>query len=108
MQQLREGVHNFFVTFIEVLKDREADSMEVEKDVTTGDFLQGFYLGTRDALHEKGRQSLTITIQQVTPESVGQLIALFERSVGFYASLININAYHQPGVEAGKSCCSYS
>ncbi|MEC8404801.1 MAG: glucose-6-phosphate isomerase [Verrucomicrobiota bacterium] len=102
VQQLREGVHNFFVTFIEVLKDRETDSIEVEKDVTSGDFLQGFYLGTRDALHEKGRQSLTITIQQVTPESVGQLIALFERSVGFYASLININAYHQPGVEAGK------
>jgi glucose-6-phosphate isomerase len=30
------------------------------------------------------------------------LIALFERTVGFYASLINVNAYHQPGVEAGK------
>jgi glucose-6-phosphate isomerase len=30
------------------------------------------------------------------------LIALYERAVGFYASLVNINAYHQPGVEAGK------
>jgi glucose-6-phosphate isomerase len=30
------------------------------------------------------------------------LIALFERAVGLYASLINVNAYHQPGVEAGK------
>ena len=30
------------------------------------------------------------------------LIALFERAVGLYASLVNINAYHQPGVEAGK------
>lgn len=30
------------------------------------------------------------------------MIALFERAVGFYASLVNINAYHQPGVEAGK------
>ena len=30
------------------------------------------------------------------------LIALFERAVGLYASLININAYHQHGVEAGK------
>jgi glucose-6-phosphate isomerase len=27
---------------------------------------------------------------------------LFERAVGLYATLININAYHQPGVEAGK------
>ena len=33
---------------------------------------------------------------------MGALIALYERSVGFYATLINVNAYHQPGVEAGK------
>ncbi len=102
VQQLREGVHNFFVTFIEVLKDREGDSLAVEGDFTSGDFLQGFYLGTRDALYENGRQSITLTIQSVTPEAVGQLIALFERAVGLYASLVNINAYHQPGVEAGK------
>jgi hypothetical protein len=30
------------------------------------------------------------------------LIALYERVVGLYASLVGINAYHQPGVEAGK------
>ncbi|MEM8867858.1 MAG: glucose-6-phosphate isomerase [Verrucomicrobiota bacterium] len=102
VQQLREGVHNFFATFIEVLKDREGSSIEVETGTTSGDFLQGFYLGTRDALYENGRQSITITIDEVTPEAVGQLIALFERAVGLYASLVNINAYHQPGVEAGK------
>ena len=27
---------------------------------------------------------------------------MFERAVGIYASLVNINAYNQPGVEAGK------
>jgi len=106
VQQLREGVHNFFVTFIEVLKDREGDSLEVEEGATTGDFLQGFYLGTRDALYENGRQSVTLTVGAVTPETVGQLIALFERAVGLYASLVNINAYHQPGVEAGKKAAA--
>ncbi len=106
VQQLREGVHNFFVTFIEVLKDRSGDSIEVEPGATSGDFLQGFYLGTRDALHENGRQSITITIRDVTPEAIGQLIALFERAVGLYASLINVNAYHQPGVEAGKKAAT--
>lgn len=106
VQQLREGVHNFFVTFIEVLKDRSGDSIEVEDGTTAGDFLQGFYLGTRDALYENNRQSITITIREVTPESVGQLIALFERAVGFYASLVNVNAYHQPGVEAGKKAAA--
>ena len=102
VQQLREGVLNFFVTFIEVLSDRKGDSLDVESGVTTGDYLSGFYLGTREALSEKNRESITITINEVNPFSVGVLIALFERAVGFYASLVGINAYHQPGVEAGK------
>ena len=34
------------------------------------------------------------------------LIGLFERAVSFYASLVNINAYHQPGVEAGKKAAT--
>ena len=102
VQQLRDGVHNFFVTFIEVLKDCDGQVLMVEPNVTSGDFLSGFLQGTRQALYENDRESLTITIRDVTPFSVGVLIALFERAVGIYASLININAYHQPGVEAGK------
>jgi glucose-6-phosphate isomerase len=102
VQQLREGVNNFFVTFIEVLKDRDGTSFDVEPGVTTGDFLQGFYLGTRDALSEKDRTSISITLADVSPRSLGILIALYERVVGLYASLVGINAYHQPGVEAGK------
>lgn len=106
VQQLREGVNNFFVTFIEVLKDRHADSIEVEPGVTSGDYLQGFYLGTRDALSEKNRHSITITVSEVSPRSLGLLIALYERATGFYASLVGINAYHQPGVEAGKKAAT--
>ncbi len=106
VQQLREGVNNFFVTFLEVLKDRTEESMEVEPGVTSGDYLQGFLLGTRDALSEKNRHSITITVNEVSPRSLGMLIALYERAVGFYASLVNINAYHQPGVEAGKKAAT--
>jgi len=106
VQQLREGVANFFVTFIEVLRDKEGASIEVEPGVTSGDFLQGFYLGTRQALHDNGRESITITVKQVDARTVGMLIALYERAVGFYASLVGINAYHQPGVEAGKKAAA--
>lgn len=102
VQQLREGVSNFFVTFIEVLEDRTGPSMRVEDDFTSGDYLQGFLLGTRDALSEMDRPSVTLTVEKVNACTIGQLIALYERTVGLYASLININAYHQPGVEAGK------
>ena len=69
-------------------------------------FRLSFLLGTRQALFESGRESITITISDVSPYSVGILIALYERAVGFYASLININAYHQPGVEAGKKAAN--
>ncbi|WP_224244815.1 glucose-6-phosphate isomerase [Hyalangium gracile] len=102
VQQLREGVHNFFATFIEVLQDRQGPSMAVEENTTSGDYLLGFLLGTRRALFEKGRESITLTVPDVSPRTLGALIALYERAVGLYASLVDINAYHQPGVEAGK------
>ncbi len=102
VQQLRDGLNNFFLTFIEVLKDREGSSPELEAGVVTGDYLNGFLQGTRQALYDNQRDSITVTILEVTPRQVGALIALYERAVGLYASLIHINAYHQPGVEAGK------
>jgi len=102
VQQLRDGLSNFFVLFVEVLKDREGKSPHVDPGVTSGDYLSGFLLGTREALYENGRQSITLTLREVSAFSVGVLIALFERAVGLYAALIHVNAYHQPGVQAGK------
>lgn len=106
VQQLREGIANFFVTFIEVLEDRNGASIEVEPGATSGDFLAGFLVGTRQALYENQRDSITITVPRVDARTVGALIALYERTVSIYASLININAYHQPGVEAGKKAAA--
>lgn len=106
VQQLRDGLNNFFVTFLEVRKNAPGPEVEVEPGITSGDYLQGFLRGTRAALHEKGRESLTISIPTVDAFNLGLLIALFERAVGFYASLVGINAYHQPGVEAGKKAAA--
>lgn len=102
IQQLRDGLDNFFATFIEVKKGRDGASMEVDLKMTTSDYLEGFYLGTRKALSDKGRHNITVTIDKVDAFNVGMLIALFERAVSLYAVYVNINAYHQPGVEAGK------
>lgn len=106
VQQLRDGVPNFFATFIEVLKDRQGPSLELEPGVTSGDYLSGFLLGTRQALFENQRDSITVTIPEVNATTVGALIALYERAVSFYGSLVNVNAYHQPGVEAGKKAAA--
>jgi glucose-6-phosphate isomerase len=105
VQQLRDGVNNFFVTFVRVLESG-GSPVEVEPGVTAGDYLHGFLVGTREALYGNDRQSMTITIRRVDARTIGALIALFERAVGLYASLIHINAYHQPGVEAGKKAAA--
>ncbi|MEM9479035.1 MAG: glucose-6-phosphate isomerase [Verrucomicrobiota bacterium] len=106
IQQLRDGLNNFFATFIEVRKMRDGDSPEVEEGVNSGDFLQGFLRGTRSALYGNSRESVTISVDVLDARSLGSLIALFERAVTFYASLVNVNAYHQPGVEAGKKAAA--
>jgi glucose-6-phosphate isomerase len=106
VQQLRDGVLNFFVTFVEVRNDQRDARFEVQDGITGGDYLQGFLRGTRSALYEKGRESITMSIPEVNAFYLGALIALYERAVGFYASLVNVNAYDQPGVEAGKKAAS--
>jgi glucose-6-phosphate isomerase len=106
VQQLRDGVLNFFVTFIEVRKNRGGKRFEVEDGITSGDYLEGFLRGTRSALYENGRESITISIPEMNAFNLGLLIALYERAVGFYGSLINVNAYDQPGVEAGKKAAT--
>jgi glucose-6-phosphate isomerase len=105
VQQLRDGVDNFFVLFVRVL-EAGGSALEVGPGATAGDYLHGFLLGTREALSGNERESMTLTIPRVDARSVGALIALFERAVGLYASLVGINAYDQPGVEAGKKAAA--
>jgi len=104
VQQLRDGLDNFFVTFLEALDD--AEDVPTLNGEQPADFLEGFLQGTRSALSEGGRQSLTITLSRFDESSLGSLIALFERAVGLYAELVDINAYDQPGVEAGKKAAA--
>ena len=106
IQQLRDGLNDFFLTFVEVLTDQKGKALVVEDYFTSGDYLSGFMLGTRQAMQENGRETLTISVKDVNPATVGILIALYERAVGFYASLVGINAYHQPGVESGKKAAT--
>jgi len=102
VQQLVAGPDNIFVTFVQVLKDRDGENVEVGEGSTSGDYLNAFMLGTKKALESHGKRTMTITVPEVSAYYIGMLIALFERTVGLYANLININAYDQPAVEFGK------
>ncbi len=101
IQQLNDGRDDFLVTFIEILKD--ARHLVVDPaGLTMGDYLHGFKEGLASALTARGRQVIDIVLDELTPFSLGMVIALYERAVAYYAELIGINAFHQPGVEAYK------
>ena len=100
IQQLNDGRDDFFATFIEILRDRER--IPLENGVAMGDYLHGFLAGLTDALLKKGRQVISVRVPELTAFTLGQLIALYERTVAVYAEFIHINAFHQPGVQAYK------
>jgi len=108
VQQLRDGMDDFFAMFIRVLRDRSGPSICVDVEATSGDYLRSFWQGTRQALSGNGRESITVTLDRLDARSLGAFIALFERTVGLYAELIDVNAYHQPGVEAGKNAANHA
>jgi glucose-6-phosphate isomerase len=52
---------------------------------------------------EGNRPSNTILAQQLTPEALGKLVALYEHSVFTQGTIWNINSFDQWGVELGKA-----
>ena len=99
VQQLVDGQDRALILLMQVLDDGTGP---LSHELSLGDTMQHFLLGTRRALMDRKRPVLTWTLPTLDAAGVGATLALFERAVGIYASLVDINAYHQPGVEAGK------
>jgi glucose-6-phosphate isomerase len=100
VQQVRDGRDDCFVHFIDTAA--QGPRVAVDDGRFADDHLVGFLLGTQSALRGAGRPSVRLQLADCSARSLGATVALFERAVGLYAELINVNAYHQPGVEAGK------
>jgi len=104
VQQLLAGHNDFFALFFNVLRDKGQvrESAVEDGGITMGDYLLAFCHGTMRAMHARGRESMLITMDRLDAFSLGGLIALFERIVGYYAVYLGINPYDQPQVEEGK------
>jgi len=57
---------------------------------------------TRLALTLEGRPNLTISMPEISEETVGQTLYLLELATAYAGELFDINAFDQPGVELGK------
>jgi glucose-6-phosphate isomerase len=58
--------------------------------------------GTRIALSEAERPNATLALAKVDPHQVGQLLQMLELSVAVMGEHYGVDAFDQPGVEAGK------
>ena len=104
VQQLLAGLNDYFAVFFYVLQEKgQVREMAVEDgSITMGDYLLAFCHGTMNAMHARGRESMLITMDRLDAFTLGGLIALFERIVGYYAVHLGLNPYDQPQVEEGK------
>ncbi len=59
-------------------------------------------LSTAAALAEAGRPNCTVLLDRLDEEHLGALLQLLEFQTAFIAELLDLNAFDQPGVEAGK------
>ncbi|MGH7584268.1 MAG: glucose-6-phosphate isomerase [Gemmatimonadales bacterium] len=57
---------------------------------------------TREALRSQGRMSMTIEVDTVDAEHLGELIMFFQIATGFAGIWYDVNPFDQPGVELGK------
>jgi len=83
-------------------KSDNGNGIRIAVVLASDDLSELFSKYLQQLLTEIDRESMIVTVNEISPIVVGKLIALFERAVGFYAPLIGINPYRQPGIEAGK------
>lgn len=102
-----EGPHDKVVTFLSV----EQFDKNVKIPLYDGHYLGNRTLNellkaeeeaTRMALTKENRPNLTVSLPKITPETVGQMIYMFELATAYAGELFDIDAFNQPGVELGK------
>jgi len=112
VQLYMEGPNNKSFTFLAVADHgRTVRIPPAHKDLAAFGYLGGKTLnelfeaeriGTELALTGQHRPNLTLHLPKVNAENLGKLFFFFELATAFSGELYNINAFDQPGVEAGK------
>lgn len=111
LQQVMEGQRDKFLWFMRVRASEEGgpvleknlfDCQQLMHDKSMGQLFAAMATATRDALAKEGVQSLTLTADALNERTVGALFMMLECVVGALGEAMDINAFDQPGVEAGK------
>jgi glucose-6-phosphate isomerase len=112
VQLYREGPNDKVITFLEVERFGQKVAIPTgAKNPPTLDYLPGSNfqtlinaekLGTEYALLESQRPTTTVVFPQISAQTVGQFIYLYEVATSYMGGLLEINTYDQPAVQLGK------
>lgn len=113
IQLYNDGPNDKLITFIEaeeladplVIPNPHTDIPEfdiINKKVTFNKLMTLEKKGTEMALTENNRPNITIKIDKICEETLGELFMLFEASVAFLGEYFEVYAFDQPAVESGK------
>ena len=106
-QLLHQGTR--FVPADFLLPAKSSGASQAQQDLAIANCLaqsealmEGHAAEDRFRVHAGGRPSNTILFESLTPEVLGQLIALYEHKVFVENAIWGVNAFDQFGVELGK------
>lgn len=110
LQLFMEGPNDKFITFVETATFADVGfriedpfpSFEYLKGRTLGEILNAERQATARALAHVERPNMTVTLDRVSPASVGELFMVYEVACAYTGALMGINPFNQPGVELGK------
>jgi glucose-6-phosphate isomerase len=112
VQLYREGPNDKVITFLEVERFqnklsipssmKHVESLAYLSNSNFQTLINSEKLGTEYALLESHRPTTTVLLPQISPETVGQFLYLYECAVSYMGGLYEINTYDQPAVQLGK------
>ncbi len=110
IQLYTEGPFDKVVTFLSVenfrcnclIPNADVDGMEFLKGHTLNELIHAECKATAFALKKAGRMNMTLTLEKVTPRSIGELIMIFMYETAYAGAMLDVDTYNQPGVEEGK------
>ena len=112
IQLYTEGPFDKLITIIQVDRfGQELPLPSVYGDIEGVSYLGGHTLaelmaaecaGTQVALEQAGRPFEVVTVPEVNARALGELFMWAELAIAYGGELLDIDAFDQPGVEAGK------
>ncbi|NIA02375.1 MAG: glucose-6-phosphate isomerase [Nitrospirae bacterium] len=102
LQLYNDGPNDKLIIFLEIKNLGAEIAIDSPYKTTFGELLQIEKNATASSLTKNGRPNITISVDSVSEEALGQLFLLFEGATAFLGELMGINAFDQPGVELSK------